>query len=225
MGLIREGKAANGTAIFALEQTKGKGQMGKIWQSDPGENIILSVIAGFEEVNIQHPFLVSAAAALSCYELFSKYAGEETTIKWPNDIFWRDRKAGGILIETVKRNNRLEKAIIGMGINVNQTSFEQLDKKAVSLKQISGKTLDPLLLANDLCILLDKRIKEIEGENQKTLIEEYNRRLFKKNQLVKFKKNQVVFEAKIIGVDKNGELEIERGIVEKHPHGSIEWIL
>ena len=93
MELIREGKAATGTAIFSLEQTSGKGQRGRNWISEPGQNIIISVILGFEGQAIRQQFLVSAVAALSCHDLLSKYAGDETCIKWPNDLFWRDRKS------------------------------------------------------------------------------------------------------------------------------------
>ena len=225
MELIREGKAATGTAIFSLEQTSGKGQRGRNWISEPGQNIIISVILGFEGQAIRQQFLVSAVAALSCHDLLSKYAGDETCIKWPNDLFWRDRKTGGILIENLIQNGQLTKSVIGIGININQTNFDALDKKAVSLKQITGKTFDPILLAQELCEFLEKRFEKMKEDSIHDIMDEYNKRLFMKDANATFKKNQIVFEAKVLGVDSNGELEIEHGLREKFLYGEIDWVL
>ena len=225
MGLIREGKAADGTAIFALEQTEGKGQRGKVWDSHLGENILLTVIAGSKNLSIHQPFLLSAITALACCDFFSKYAGDETSIKWPNDLYWRDRKAGGILIENVIKNQQWDNTVIGMGININQTQFGQLENKTVSLKQITGKSFDPILLAEELCGFLDARLNQIKSTPAETIIEEYNKHLFKRNEKVKFRKDSLVFEAKVLRATAEGDLEIERGIVEKIHHGSVEWIL
>ncbi len=225
MGLIREGKAADGTAIFALEQTEGKGQRGKVWDSHFGENILLTVIAGSKNLSIHQPFLLSATIALGCRDFFTKYAGEETSIKWPNDLYWRDRKAGGILIENTIKNERWDKAVIGIGININQTQFGHIENKTVSLKQITGKSFDPVVLAEELCGCLDARWNHINSTTAQNTIDEYNENLFKKNEKVKFRKDQVVFEAKVLKATLEGELEIERGILEKIQHGSVEWIL
>ena len=95
-----------------------------------------------------------------------KYAGDETKIKWPNDLYWQDRKAGGILIESIVRSRESgvgswEWAIIGIGININQTTFPDDLPNPVSLKQITGKNFDPVELAKELCGLLDKRFTEL----------------------------------------------------------------
>lgn len=100
MAQATAGHASHGTAYFALQQTAGKGQRGKIWHTTPGENIMMSVVIQPEPLKTSQQFLLSAAIALGCYDFFKNYAGEETSIKWPNDIYWRDRKAAGILIES-----------------------------------------------------------------------------------------------------------------------------
>ena len=141
MGQVHAGLAKHGEAWFAREQHSGRGQRSKQWVTQPGENIILStVVEPF--LLIQQQFALSAAIALACHRFFSKYAGEETKLKWPNDLYWRDRKAGGILVENVLKGQDWKFAIAGMGININQTSFPDHLTYPVSLKQITGKTFD-----------------------------------------------------------------------------------
>ena len=101
LDMLRNGLAAHGTCVFADEQTAGRGQMGKVWQTAPQQNIILSLAIDISFVPLNNQFCISVMTALACYKFFSQYAGEETKIKWPNDIYWKERKAGGILIETL----------------------------------------------------------------------------------------------------------------------------
>jgi BirA family biotin operon repressor/biotin-[acetyl-CoA-carboxylase] ligase len=134
---VHAGMARHGDGYFAKEQTNGKGQRGKSWETDPGSNIL-------------KPFHLSVAVAVACYDLFEKFAGEDTSIKWPNDLYWRDRKAGGILIENIHRGKEWNQAIVGIGININQGSFSPEIKNPVSLKHITGKDFDPIALAKEL---------------------------------------------------------------------------
>ena len=87
---------------------------------------------------------------LGCLDFFSKYIKENVKIKWPNDIFINDRKAGGILIENVIKGNLWQWAVIGIGLNINQENFEKENLKAISLKQITGKNYDVIELAKEL---------------------------------------------------------------------------
>ena len=80
--------------------------------------------------------------SLPAYDFFNFYAIDETSIKWPNDIYWRDRKAGGILIENILQGKKWKFAIVGIGININQTLFPASLPNPVSLKQITGKTFN-----------------------------------------------------------------------------------
>src|ERR1700741_610993 len=105
MQKVHAGLASHGNGYFALEQTAGKGQRGKSWTAAHGENIILSVTVETLPVKGLEPFHLSVATALAAKDLLEKYAGNEVGIKWPNDIYWRDRKAGGILIENVLRGS------------------------------------------------------------------------------------------------------------------------
>jgi BirA family biotin operon repressor/biotin-[acetyl-CoA-carboxylase] ligase len=101
MAKVRTGLAKHGDGYFAMAQVSGKGQRGKTWVTEPGTNIILTLVMQPSALQLTQQFQFSAAIALAVHDFFAFYAGDETTIKWPNDIYWRDRKAGGILIENI----------------------------------------------------------------------------------------------------------------------------
>ena len=224
MNQARLGQTSDGMAYFALDQYQGKGQRAKTWTSKPGENIILSVVKDCSGFQLNNQFQLSVAVALACYDFFSAYAGDETRIKWPNDLYWRDRKAGGILIENMVKSDQWDKAIIGMGININQTAFDTMEGKPVSLKQITGKTHDPISLAKVLCLHLENRFSMLQNRPFEQLLSFYNEQLYKKDELVQFKRNNIIFQAKVNGVDKDGNLLIMHGIEEPIPFGDISWL-
>ncbi len=101
MAKVRTGLAKHGDGFFAMAQVNGKGQRGKAWITEPGTNIILTLVMQPFPLQLNQQFHFNSAIALAACDFFARYAGDETTIKWPNDIYWRDRKAGGILIENI----------------------------------------------------------------------------------------------------------------------------
>ena len=164
MAKVHAGLAKHGNVWLALEQTAGKGQRGRTWESAPGENVVFTAVLEPGFLPLDSQVLLSYAVALACYDLFSRYAGEETKLKKPNDLYWRDRKAGGILIENVIRTGRWTHAVVGIGININQTSFSPDLPNPVSLKQITGKTFDPMQLSRELCECLERRYEQLKME-------------------------------------------------------------
>lgn len=222
---VRSGTAMNGTAYFALEQTKGKGQRTKTWHSKKGENLILSTIQSSRGLNIDNQFPLSCAVCLACLDLLSSHAGDEFKIKWPNDLYWRDRKAGGILIENIIKGKTWENSIIGIGININQTNFPEMSNFPVSLKQITGKTFDPIELAKELCVLLENRLRAVETKSIEVELENYNALLYRHSTTARFRKGNITFDATIKGVNRQGQLILEHGIEEAINYGEIEWVL
>jgi len=216
--------ASPGTAYFAHDQYQGKGQRNNQWKSEPGQNLILSVVIKPAQTDPAKNFPLSAASALACYDFFSRYGGDETAIKWPNDLYWRDRKAGGILIENVIRGGVWEFAVIGIGININQTVFDQSLPNPVSLKQITGKDFAAVRLARELCNCLDERLVQFEQEGFQNLLANYNEVLYGRDIVRKFKYDGTIFEGKIKSVSPEGELEIENEILRKFRFGKIELI-
>jgi BirA family biotin operon repressor/biotin-[acetyl-CoA-carboxylase] ligase len=216
--------AEHGATWFAIHQTAGKGQRGKAWNDEPGQNIIMSSVLTLTTFSIRNQFALSAMAALGCRDFFAVYAGEETKIKWPNDLYWRDKKAGGILIENVLKGANWKFSVIGIGININQTLFPPFLANAVSLKQITGKTFNVVKLAKELCTCLEKRWQQLI-DNQDTVLEEYCDVLYKKGQRVTFKKDNARFEATVLGVNLKGELIIDTGIETAVQMGAVEWVM
>ena len=225
MAKVHAGLAKHGDACFSSHQTAGKGQRGKSWVTGEGLSIALSVILQPKLLNILHPFQLSAAVGLASFDFFSSYAGEETRIKWPNDIYWRDRKAGGILIENKFSGRDWNWAVIGVGINVNETDFDTALVNPVSLKQITGTSYDTAELAKVLHRLIMKRVDEIITKSYDLLLSEYNSHLYKLQETVKLKKDNMVFDTTISGVSAKGQL-ITIDAIEKHfEFGEVEWII
>jgi BirA family transcriptional regulator, biotin operon repressor / biotin---[acetyl-CoA-carboxylase] ligase len=234
---IHAGLAQHRLAIFAYEQVAGKGQRGKVWATEKGSNIILSLVVKPQPLQLTQQFQLSACAAVAVQEFFMKYAGDETKIKWPNDLYWQDRKAGGLLIESVVRSQESgvesqqvavgnwQWAIIGLGININQTSFSGDLPNPVSLKQITGKNFDPLPLAKELCGILDKRFTELIEDGFENIYTYYLTHLYKREATVKLKKGAKVFEATIAGVSPTGKLITHHAIEEEFDYGEVEWVI
>ena len=223
MAKVHAGMAAHGMAWFAKEQTTGKGQRGRSWISEKGKNIVLSLVLEPERLSIKSQFQLSAVVAITCFEFFSKYAGEETTIKWPNDLFWRDRKAGGILIENVLQGKTWRWAVVGIGININQTRFDKAILNPVSLKQITGKNFKITELAKELQGLLMKNLGELKPVGE--IFNQYNEHLYKINKTVKLKKDGVIFDTVIKEVSASGRLITVDAIEREFDFGEVEWVL
>jgi BirA family biotin operon repressor/biotin-[acetyl-CoA-carboxylase] ligase len=132
MGKVHAGMAKHGQAWFANDQTAGKGQRGRTWASTPGENIILTVVIQPDALLTTKTFPFNAYIALTCLDFLQKTAGDHFSIKWPNDLYWCDRKAGGILIENVIQGTEWKWSVVGIGINVNQLTFPESVTNAVS---------------------------------------------------------------------------------------------
>ncbi len=218
---------SDGTTFFAHEQYAGKGQRGQEWSSSPGMNIAMSIVLDPFPLTIPSQFQLSAIVALSVFEIFKKYAGDDTAIKWPNDLYWQDRKAGGILIESIIKTDHTEPtwtwAIIGIGVNINQTAFPQFLPNPVSLKQITGKDHDPVKIAHEICDALNRKFELLLQEGFDQILEDYNSHLYKRNQLSRFKKENRVFEATIEGVSGNGMIRLKHAVEEEFSFGSIQF--
>jgi BirA family biotin operon repressor/biotin-[acetyl-CoA-carboxylase] ligase len=234
--LIHEGLAQHGMAVFTHDQVAGKGQRGKVWVSEKDANITMSIVLK-PGLLLSEQFQLSACAAVAVHDFFSHYAGENTKIKWPNDLYWQDRKAGGILIENVVQSresgvgNREPEtsgwlwAIIGMGININQTGFDPDLPNPVSLKQITGKSFDPIVLAKELCSVLNNYFQQLITDGFHSIYTQYLAHLYKKKEAVKLKKGSRVFEAIIKGVSPAGLLMTQHSIEEEFNFGEVEWVI
>ncbi|MCX6331366.1 MAG: biotin--[acetyl-CoA-carboxylase] ligase [Bacteroidetes bacterium] len=164
MEQIHAQKALSGSVYQTDFQTSGKGQHGRVWESQKGENLLCTYILELKTIkpgvkwgpNDQIGF--SAAVALGAQSFFGQLAGEDTKIKKPNDIYWRDRKAGGILIENILRGTEWNWTVIGIGFNINQTQFSIDAGNPVSLKQITGKEWEIKTMQKKLATALSEAL-------------------------------------------------------------------
>jgi BirA family biotin operon repressor/biotin-[acetyl-CoA-carboxylase] ligase len=235
---VHAGLTRDGEAIFAHEQVAGKGQRGRTWLSEKGSNLILSVVINPAPLKASDQFKLSATVAVAVYDFFSAYAGDDVKIKWPNDIYWQDRKAGGILIESVisglspanaddlsDSGTSWKWAVAGIGININQGSFPEFLNRAVSLRQITGKTYSTVSLAKQLNGMLQEKIQELRTIGFDNIYRQYLQHLYKKDQVVKLRQDNRLFQGLIKSVSPYGELIVESGIEELFTVGQIEWVI
>ena len=174
MAQIKAGLAKTGSCFRADYQTHGKGQHGRVWESSKGQNILCSYILELKKLDALKKWTptdqigFSGAIALGIRAFFDAYTNGDTKIKRPNDIYWRDRKAGGILIENLLKGKEWTWAVIGIGININQTVFSPEAPNPVSLKQITGLDWDILSLQEALSKALTKSIQDwlMEGDEK-----------------------------------------------------------
>jgi BirA family transcriptional regulator, biotin operon repressor / biotin---[acetyl-CoA-carboxylase] ligase len=220
MGRIHAGLAFDGMTCLARHQWAGKGQRGKTWLSEPGQNLIMSLVLEPGKLNISQQFLFSAAVALAILDQVRQLEKNGWTVKWPNDIFWNDRKAAGILIESILQGTGWSWAVVGIGMNLNQDRFPSEVPDAVSLKQITGKDYDPKSLARDLIPAIRFRVSQLV-EDQDGLLQQYNENLYHRGQTVGLIKGNERIVASLIGVDLTGTLITDNG---RFRPGDIQFI-
>ena len=185
MAQIKAGLAKSGSCFRADFQTQGKGQHGRVWESSKGQNILCSYILELEKLDALKKWAptdqigFSAAIALGARAFFAAFAGSETKIKKPNDIYFRDRKAGGILIENLVRGKEWTWAVIGIGMNINQTAFSSaavnsVSSNPISLQEITNQSWDVKKMQQHLSEALTTAIQNWLTEGDEKTIEALN---------------------------------------------------
>ena len=172
--LARPEQLGEGSVVWAEFQTAGRGQIGNSWESAEGENLTFSVVLYPTFLLANRQFLISQITALSVKQTLDRYV-DDITVKWPNDIYWRDRKICGMLIENDLAGQFIYSSILGIGININQKEFKSNAPNPVSLYQIIGKRTDrenflqeflERLYANYLLLLQEKEVLIQEAYRQ-----------------------------------------------------------
>ncbi len=207
-GLSNDISTQNYTIVTAETQTKGKGQMGSKWISESGKNLIVSVLVKNILSDISQIFDLNIAIALSIYEALDFFDINNLSIKWPNDIMSGNKKIAGILIENIIKSDNSIHSIIGFGLNVNQTNFDDLPN-ASSLKNIMNQDFDKEIILNKILKSIQKNISELENNNQEKLWTLYNEKIFKKQKIMAFENsNKEKFMGIIQNVSRSGKLQL-----------------
>jgi BirA family biotin operon repressor/biotin-[acetyl-CoA-carboxylase] ligase len=224
MRQIHAGMAVNGQAYFALEQTEGKGQRGKTWHAAPNESILLSIILDSTKLSPSQSFRLSATMALAAQELISSLVTQPVFIKWPNDIYIGDRKAGGILIDNVMNGGAWRWAVVGIGLNINQISFPDHLPQAISTRMACGAEFQCETLAKQLCGIFENRWQQLLLGNWPTILSDYNHALYGRNMVKKLKWGSVVTPCVIKRVNEQGVLLAGENEEWRFEHGEVEWV-
>ncbi|HRN79653.1 MAG TPA: biotin--[acetyl-CoA-carboxylase] ligase [Ferruginibacter sp.] len=224
MQQVHAGMAKHGMCWMTYYQSAGKGQRGKNWESRPGESVLMSVAVQPRAVfNLQH-FHFHAVVALACGKFLSQQTDESFSLKWPNDLYWRDRKAGGILIENIIRGNSWNWAVIGIGLNIHQEDFGPHTHRAVSLRQITGRLFNVESLARQLHRQLLEDIDNVTANSLPHILNDYNEHLYKKNTEMAFIHNGEACTAKVHRVDEYGRLHTSASGPDGWPFGAVQWV-
>lgn len=197
-----------GTVIMAEAQFAGRGQQQNKWHSQSGKNLTFSVLLNPTFLDAANQFDLNRIVSLGVVDALEPLLGNELKIKWPNDIYYGDKKLGGILIENLIQGTQLKNAIIGIGLNINQESFPDDVGNAISLKQILHKDYDLRMLLSDICSHIEAWYLKLRASKTETIRIAYLDRLYWLNQQKMFKSNKGIFAGVITNIRSNGLLVI-----------------
>ena len=225
--VIQNQRLPEGTVIRANFQTGGRGQRGHIWESEPNMNLLCSIVLypGFLDIRVQ--FLLNKTIALAVFNTVKEILPSAfISIKWPNDILLNERKLSGILIENTITGSQIVSSLAGVGINLNQTVFNDIKSNAISLKQVLNQTISTEEILAILCSQLEGLYLQLKFGNHQQLEQDYQNALWKKDELVDFWVEGKLFPAFLKRVDQQGRLVVkaESDQVEyAFHHGEIEF--
>ena len=227
--LCKQDQAQEFYTVIADSQTDGRGQRGNSWESEYGKNLTFSTVLYPTELKAKQQFCLSMIVAVSVVNALSNYT-KGFSIKWPNDIYWENKKIAGILIENELEGEYISRSIIGIGINVNQETFHSSAPNPVSFVQITGMNIDRQELFNKVLhnlmagyIFLEKEYKQAISNIQ----ELYHQNLHRKEGFHPYRDKQGEFMAQLHKVEPSGHLVLkdEQGALRRYAFKEVEFVL
>ena len=212
--LCQEKEIKEFTTLMAEYQTAGKGQRGNSWESEPYKNLTFSLLLRPEHIPANRQFLLSEIVSLATVDVLNRYA-TGFSIKWPNDIYWHDKKIAGILIENVLSGSTFSRAIIGMGLNINQKNFYSDAPNPVSLYQITGRTYKIEKILDEFTEAFGKRYTDTFTNSSDRIHKEYIAALYRNDGVYPFYSDGNIFHASIADVELDGHLLLSTESGEK----------
>lgn len=206
--LLQSG-VAEGTVVITDDQFAGKGQTGNLWRSFPGQNLTFSLILHPAFLIPNEQFLITVILSLGIKEALEEILPGEVKIKWPNDIFFNNKKIAGLLIENVLRGNNFDSCVAGIGLNVNQTDFPD-NINATSVKLVTNQELELNLMLNSLMAGIAAFYFKLQ-DARKSLQKSYQQSMLGLGEKRKFKSGGDEFIGIIQGTDEFGRLQIKKG--------------
>lgn len=223
--LCEERDLEEGSLVWCVNQTQGRGQRGNSWESEPGKNLTFSLVLYPEFLHIKEQFYLSELIAVSIVSELKAY-GDGFSIKWPNDIYWNDLKVAGILIENDLIADHLSKSIIGVGLNVNQTVFISDAPNPVSLKQISGLDFELEEVLDRVTSRVYANYLNLISEGPVSLHDKFMRNLYRREGYHMYKDKDGLFKARIISVLSSGHLQLktDAGDIKLYAFKEVEFV-
>jgi BirA family biotin operon repressor/biotin-[acetyl-CoA-carboxylase] ligase len=211
--------------VCADYQTGGRGQGSNRWESERSANLLCSYVIFPHDLKIKDYFNLSVMASLAVAGCLDEFCNE-TRIKWPNDVFASGGKIAGILIENAFQGESIQRSIIGIGINVNQTRFPEFSYPAASLAGIHKRQFMTDLVQERLNENFNRQFHELQSGNFLHMKDAYLSKLYGLNELHWFRGKGEKFRAWIRGIDENGELltEIAGGKMSAWGFKEIEYL-
>lgn len=202
--------------VSAQYQTAGRGQGGNRWESNRGDNVLASVLFRPRNVVPSQQFVLSMAGALAVREaIVGILVGmkgmpqgfiDDVRVKWPNDVFCRDRKISGTLIETTVRSGRIDSCVFGVGINVNQVRFSADAGHPTSLRLITGCRYDTEKVIDGVVSALQSRIEQVDSGDYEGVRADYLASLYRREGMHTYRDKNGTFRAQTLDVEPDGHL-------------------
>lgn len=219
-------------------QTAGRGQAGNTWESEKGKNLLFSTLLRHKELHATEQWRISMWVAITLWEVLAKHLDKERlTIKWPNDIYYGDKKLVGILIENALIGQYVEHSIVGIGVNVHQMNWQSNAPNPISMKEITGREYDIEGLLNEwICSMKSWKNSKIED-----LSSAYLQHLYRREGWHEYVEREVsiaptaiaekgtrnTFLAKIVTVTEQGELilRLQDNAEKKYHFKQIRFVI
>lgn len=222
---IQREKLPEGSMVLADFQTGGRGQTGNSWESDKGENLLFSIVLYPDFIPAGRQFIISQITALAIKETLDMYT-DSITIKWPNDIYWRDKKICGMLIENDLTGSTIYCSVIGAGINLNQKVFSSNAANPVSLYQITGKEYNREEVLEQFQRLFYEYYLLLLQEQEEQIRIRYREALYRKDGYFAYADNNGTFTARVHAIETTGHLllELPNGELRRYAFKEVSFI-
>ena len=223
------------TLVTAEYQTAGRGAGTNHWESQRGENLLFSLLVHPRHIPADHMFVMSEIMSLAVREAIAPLnppmmGGDGRglfSIKWPNDIYYGDKKICGMLIENDLRGTCVERCVMGVGINVNQTAFESDAPNPISLAQILGQVVERRFVLESIMEHFTRYYKWTEQGRLYELHEMYLSHLYRIHEKHRFREEKGEFCATITAVEPTGHLVLvdQHGAERRYAFKEVEYLI
>lgn len=207
---MEENLVQEGLVIVAGEQTKGRGRLQRNWHSPKNQGLWMSIILLPEQKNKDKYSLLTLIGALSVQKAI-KNLNIDSTLKWPNDILYNNKKLCGVLSQFKSIGGKINRVVVGIGLNVNQNNFaDEIKDRSISLKMIKNETINKEKLLVDILNNFADYYNMFKKEDFNKIIEQW------KKEMSMLYKNITVntldgtkYKGKVIDITERGELKVK----------------